>query len=150
MESASDPRLKSSNHYDRDEIIALLDEFYQFLGSLPHIKPFQVLQPPVGGWDNITTHSCAGLKKNDEVISLLKHLPYIDMDNHQHLVAWDTYACDYRGRAFQRWTTQDPNTVTGWGFPYVPGADFPPWVIPLTFGIENVSTFLILDTTDGE
>jgi hypothetical protein len=37
----------------------------------------QVLEPPEGGWPSITAQNLRGLGKTDEVIALLRHLPYI-------------------------------------------------------------------------
>jgi len=42
-----------------------------------YLRESDVIEPPEGGWPNITTDSLQDLGKTDEVISLLRHLPYI-------------------------------------------------------------------------
>lgn len=36
-----------------------------------------VVEPPESGWPNITTESMDGFGKTDEVVSLLRYLPYM-------------------------------------------------------------------------
>lgn len=132
--------------YDREAIIAVVADFYQFLAKLPYIESADILYPPEGGWPNITQENFACLGKNEEVIELLKLLPYIRMDgSHEYLVAPETSPCDYRRDYFQ-----SPSFAEGRGPWDVPvGFEFPPWVIPLTYG-KNHGDYLMLDTTDGE
>lgn len=133
--------------YDRKVVVATIADFYQFLASLPYIELTDVLYPPLeSGWPNITGEKFALLRKSEEVIELLKHLPYIKMDGgHEYMVAPETFPCDYRRDYFQ-----SPSFTEGrepWDVPV--GFKFPPWVIPLTYG-KNHGDYLMLDTTDGE
>jgi hypothetical protein len=144
MSLPPDPRVGATSQYDREEVIAVVTEFYQFLAKLPYIEPADVLFPPASGWSNINHQNFAGLGKSEEVIELLKRLPYIDMSGHEYLIAPNTYPCDYRREPFQSPVT---TKSTGW---YVPiGSEFPPWVVPLTYGKRD-GTYLMLDTTDGK
>ena len=98
----TEPQSAETPSYDREEIIAMVTDFYQFLSKLPWIKPVDILYPPERGWPNITNESFAFLGKNGEVIALLRHLPYIRMDGKsEYLVALNTFPCDYRRDHFQ-------------------------------------------------
>jgi len=135
-------------HYDREEVIATITDFYQFLSKLPWVEPDDILYPPEGGWPNITKENFNFLGKNDEVITLLKQLPYVRMDGEdEYQVAPETFPCDYRRNYFK-----SPSFGKG-NMPYeVPptekGFEFPPWVISLTNGKKH-GDWLLLDTTDG-
>lgn len=147
MSHPTDPRLADISTYDREAVIATVTDFYQFLATLPYIEPADVLYPPPGGWPNINAENFAGLGKTEQVIALLKHLPYIRMDgNHEYMVAPETFPCDYRRDYFQ-----SPAVFADGRGPWdVPvGFSFPPWVVPLTYG-KNHGDYLMLDTTDGE
>jgi hypothetical protein len=130
--------------YNQQEIIAGLTEFYQFLSTLPYIEPAAVLIPPSTGWPNITRENFSTLHKNDVVISLLRHLPYIDLSGHQYLIAPNTQPTDYRGEVFQH------DVTAGSVGKCLPLGDvkFPEWVISLTHGSRD-GTYVMLDTTDG-
>lgn len=139
-----DPRVKGNPQYNQEAVIAAVTDFYQFLTKMPYIDASEVLYPPTGGWPNINEENFAALGKSKKVIQLLKHLPYIKMAGHEYVVAPDTHPCDYRGKTFQSGLTKESA-----GF-YIPvGCDFPPWVVPLTYGKRDGS-YLMLDTTDGK
>jgi hypothetical protein len=63
--------------YDRDEVIAAFRDFYQFLAKM-YLDASCIKEPPPGGWPEVTPEAFRVLNKTEEVISLLKHLPYID------------------------------------------------------------------------
>jgi hypothetical protein len=62
--------------YSQDECIAAVRDYYTFLTTMYLPKSF-VIEPPEGGWPSITIESMKDLGKTDEVVSLLKHLPYM-------------------------------------------------------------------------
>jgi hypothetical protein len=129
--------------YDQTEIVAGLTDFYQFLSTLPYIEPSAILTPPSSGWPIINRENFTELGKNDEVIDLLKHLPYINLTGHQYVIAPDTYPTDYRGEEFQHDVTKEKlGRCTPLG-----NVDFPEWVINLTHGSRD-GTYLMLVTTD--
>ncbi|KUJ19066.1 uncharacterized protein LY89DRAFT_475940 [Mollisia scopiformis] len=73
-----DPRLEGrTSTYNRDEVVRLITEFYQFLACMPFIEPEDIQYPAPSGWPNITPERFAALDKTDAVIDLLAHLPYI-------------------------------------------------------------------------
>jgi hypothetical protein len=63
--------------YDRDEVIASVTDFYNFLVTHLHFKPSDLKTPPPTGWPRINQTRFAFLGKSDRVIDLLQHLPYL-------------------------------------------------------------------------
>jgi hypothetical protein len=61
--------------YSRDETVAAVRDYYQFLTKM-YLDEAKVVEPPPEGWPDITTRSFT-LDKSKEVIDLLRHLPYI-------------------------------------------------------------------------
>jgi hypothetical protein len=61
--------------YSRDETVAAVRDYYQFLTKM-YLDEGKVNEPPPEGWAHITTRSFT-LDKSKEVINLLRHLPYI-------------------------------------------------------------------------
>jgi hypothetical protein len=62
--------------YSRDKTIAAVRDYYQFICKL-YLPEWFMLEPPPGGWPSITKESTASFGKTDEVIELLRHLPYV-------------------------------------------------------------------------
>ena len=62
--------------YSRDETVAAVRDYYAFLASM-FMDPSYILEPPLGGWPSITSEAAKDLGKSDEVIDLLRHLPYV-------------------------------------------------------------------------
>ncbi|EAQ89740.1 predicted protein [Chaetomium globosum CBS 148.51] len=62
--------------YSREATIAAVREYYRFLTRM-YLNECYVAEPPEEGWPEINTEALSGLGKTDEVISLLRHLPYI-------------------------------------------------------------------------
>jgi hypothetical protein len=148
MSTSSEPPSPELPSYNREEIIATLTDFYEFLSKLPWLESRDILYPPEGGWPNITKENFAFLGKNEEVIALLRHLPYIRMDGKdQYVLAYSTFPCDYRRDYFQSPAFEKDNTP--WEMPETGGRfEFPSWVVPLTYG-KSHGDYLMLDTTDG-
>jgi hypothetical protein len=64
-------------YYSRDELVAIIDDFYTFLTTF-YILASAVKRPSPEGWPNITPATTKGFRKSPAVIDLIKHLPYID------------------------------------------------------------------------
>ncbi|KAK4233273.1 hypothetical protein C8A03DRAFT_39031 [Achaetomium macrosporum] len=62
--------------YSREATIAAVREYYRFLTRM-YLKECYVAEPPEGGWPEINADTVGVLGKTDEVISLLRHPPYI-------------------------------------------------------------------------
>lgn len=66
--------------YSREECIASIRDYYSFLSTM-YVHEDDILYPPEGGWPTITTETLKDMRKTDEVICLLRHLPYIRVPN---------------------------------------------------------------------
>jgi hypothetical protein len=136
--------------YSRDECIAIVRDYYQFLTSL-YLDEEYIIEPPEGGWPTITTDSLRGLGKTDEVIELLRHLPYIAVPSDE------TFRAHGAPKAvFADWQEDARITLDGY-----PAEDLrsvsegirrtehvPPSVVGLTAGGRE-NRMLLLDTEHG-
>lgn len=97
--------------YNRDQVIAAVTDYYDFLARL-HLDPEDIRRPPPEGWPQISRDRLSPVGSTDEVVSLLKHLPYVQNDdNSTPIRVWTYSGCsDYSGRDFL--TTVDQ------GFPH--------------------------------
>lgn len=89
--------------YDRDQVIAAVTDYYNFLTRL-HLDSEDIRRPPPEGWSQISEKRLSPLNKSEEVISLLKHLPYVQNDeNFSPFLVWTLSGCnDYTGWDFQK------------------------------------------------
>lgn len=128
-------------HYDRDEIIADLTAFYNFL---PHVSASTIHTAPPGGWPEITKESLAAhdVHKSPEAIDLMRHLPYISGD--EPWIMMTAFVCDYRRVTIEPGARGKP----GWLF-NAADKEWPPWTVMLTAGTDREASRYILDTTDG-
>lgn len=104
---------EQSTTYSHDEIVSELTSFYEFLVGL-HLPPSALKIPPPGGWPDLTPEYLAFLKKNDTVVDLMQHLPYIRQDQEYtpYQIYEKTCAVDYSGRYFQESATHVPPDPT--------------------------------------
>jgi hypothetical protein len=133
--------------YSRERTVKAIRSYYAFLAAkLGAIRPQCIIEPPVGGWRNITTTSLAHLEKTDEVIELLRHLPYIKGDSKgqwNSKIAFETYALRYGGADAM------PSNGTASDM-WPPGAgEIPAHVAVLTMG-ARYGSWLLLDTVEGQ
>jgi hypothetical protein len=148
-----DPGLKGAlSTYDREAIIAALTEYYKALSKLPYLDEEDIVYPPPSGWPNITKENFDVLGKHDEVVELLKRLPYLKNPNDWgkgYLVSFATYAIDYSSEPFQPPVNMEKAKYYSPDFAYREEM-VKPWVIPLTRPEDNViGTYILLDITDG-
>ncbi|KAI1474545.1 hypothetical protein F4774DRAFT_325125 [Daldinia eschscholtzii] len=136
--------------YSRDVTVAATRDYYTFLTKM-YLKESDVIEPPEGGWPNLTTN-LQSLGKTDEVLSLLRHLPYIRRhsdDRDQAQGAAECYFADWQklGRylASGRTTGEKLRLVTEGASIY---ENVPPYVVSLTAGGRSNPVFL-LDTKFG-
>jgi hypothetical protein len=151
----SDPRLsKDANlfmyeprsadavaHYNRNEIVADLLSFYNFL---PHVSTSTIDIAPRRGWPEITEASLAlhSIYKSPEAIDLLRHLPYISGREPWMLVT--ALVCDYRCVT----VSPDAREKPGWLY-NAALKQWPAWTVQVTDGTDREGHAYILDTTDG-
>ena len=66
----------SEIRYSREATIAAVRGYYEFLAKM-YLDESDIQRPPDGGWPEITPDRLSGLGKTDEVIMLLRYLPYL-------------------------------------------------------------------------
>jgi hypothetical protein len=128
-------------HYDRDEIVADLVSFYNFL---PHVSTSTIHLAPPQGWPEITEASLAvhNIHKSPKAINLLRHLPYISGKEPWIMVT--ALVCDYRCVN----VSPDAREKPGW-LHNAAEKQWPTWTVQLTAGTDREGHQYILDTTDG-
>lgn len=62
--------------YSREDCIATFRSYLEFLTKM-YLDESYIIEPPTEGWPSISAEKMRGLGKTDEVIALLRHLPYI-------------------------------------------------------------------------
>ncbi|CAK1360700.1 unnamed protein product [Cercospora beticola] len=62
--------------YSRAATVAAFQDYYDFLTKM-YLDPKYLMQPPEGGWPEITPENLKDLNKTDEVVPLLRCLPYV-------------------------------------------------------------------------
>lgn len=157
---APDPRVGVTPKYNREATIAAVTAFYQSLSTLPHFDLSDILYPPPTGWPNITKDSFSAYDKSEEVIELLRHLPYLNPysftvgsgpkgEYHgqcDYLLAPDTLCINYSDEKHHH--LADGRIYNGEGSGPL-RIEIPPWVVPLTRSVDNYGIWLLFDTTDG-
>lgn len=138
---------RTMSAYSRDSAVKAVRSYYTFLAAkFGAIRSSCIIKPPVGGWPNVTTASLASLEKTDEVVDLLRHLPYIKGDSEvkwNAKIAPETEAFRYGGA-----NVMPPNGTASDGWP--PGAgEIPAHVAVLTMG-ARYGSWLLLDTIEGQ
>ncbi|KJZ69354.1 hypothetical protein HIM_11255 [Hirsutella minnesotensis 3608] len=138
----------SEVRYSRNACIAAIRDYYAFLAKM-YVDESAIVEPPDGGWPGISVESMRDLDKSEEVITLLRHLPYIRyLDDKTRRVqgAADCYFVDWdwasrsgpRVLKKLRSSTEDDLFYDA----------VPPHVIGLTESEEDCAAFL-LDTNIG-
>jgi hypothetical protein len=130
-----------SGSYSQTEAVAALCSFYEFFTTLPSLDPVDIRYPPPTGWPSITTTSLAGLNKNEDVVDLLKHIPYITWDVQ---IAYQTHVIDYTGSDVQ--DSIGKHQAEGYIVPVGAGV-IPEHVAILTMG-GRYGSFLLVDTQE--
>lgn len=62
--------------YSHEATVAAFKSYYEFLTKM-YIDPGMTKTPPVTGWPHITCESMQAIGKSQEVVALLRHLPYV-------------------------------------------------------------------------
>jgi hypothetical protein len=66
--------------YSEEATVAAFRDYYNFLVKM-YLKESEIMEPPEGGWPDITPERFRGFGKTDKVISLMRHLPYMRQYN---------------------------------------------------------------------
>lgn len=96
----------------REELVAELTDYYEFLIDL-YMPPETLKRPPLGGWPSITQERLAYLQKDDDVMEVLKHVPYICWEEtySSHQIYEKTVCLDYTGAFFERFGVKPQNAL---------------------------------------
>jgi hypothetical protein len=122
-----------SSHGD---ITDALTAFYKQVVKHPHLDDAALKTPPISGWETVDSDALRELGKSEEVIELLRHLPYLEADGRYEklLVQYETVAIAY---------TQHPSTLMEEVNP------LPSNCVYLTEGVDREGYSLILDVEKG-
>jgi hypothetical protein len=139
----------SDTSYSRDACIAAVRDYYRFLVKM-YLDESQVMEPPEGGWPNITTKTLERCGKSHEVIAVLRQLPYIRHtgDDSPQVAAFCQFA-DWRGYADKLNTNVEPIDFTmeaTEGYEY--WKDVPSHVFGLAYGRSD-DPIILVDTELG-
>lgn len=135
-----------SQGYSCNATVAAVRSFYEFLTILPSLSQSAILEPPLSGWPDINANSHELLRKNETVIDLLRHLPYIDeYAEGCSQVSYQTTVIQHNGPS-ARWSLSSDN-VEGTMEPVGCGK-LPDYVVALTQG-GRYGSWLLLDTHAG-
>jgi hypothetical protein len=115
--------------YSRDEAVAAVLKLYQEILRHPYLDNSALIVPPPIGWDNIAIEG-----KNETVVDLLRHLPYLrpETDFEQLIIEYETIPICYPG-----------NETDEGIYP------LPAYCVYLTESLDDLGTSLILDTNEG-
>jgi hypothetical protein len=131
--------------YSRDAVVAAVRDYYGFLVDM-YLPKSQVLQAPDGGWPSITSDTWTDFGKSDEVIALLRHLPYIFNTNYAEadgapkckFADWQSLTRITDGRQIKILTEIDAGE-----------GDVPAHMVGLTLRHRDVPSVILLDTELG-
>lgn len=135
--------------YNREECIAAVRDYYHFLTKL-YLDESDIEEPPEDGWPNVTADTMGGLGKTDEVVQLLRHLPYIRGDERVQGGPWVEFA-NWRETAGEHGIVSDEEgesaRVCSEPPEYVD--NIPPQVISLTSNESELGGIFLFDTERG-
>jgi hypothetical protein len=69
------PRLSEISYF-HEAAVAAISDYFDFLAKM-YLDESAILRPPAGGWPEITPDRLGDLGKTDEVVMLLRHIPYL-------------------------------------------------------------------------
>ncbi|KAG9850865.1 hypothetical protein KCU98_g7053, partial [Aureobasidium melanogenum] len=128
--------------YDRDVAVEAIRSYYKFLTTIPAIQASNILEPPTDGWPSLTTKSLAALGKDEVVIDLLRHLPYVGRTHSgNENISYDTVVINYSDNRLRNNGSLDSLVPTTTG-------KLPAHVVSLTIG-ARYGSYLLLDTQQG-
>lgn len=122
--------------YSQDATVAALLAYYREVVKQPYLDETALQVAPAGGWLSIDEARLRKYGKNDTVIELLRHLPYLDSPSRSErlLVDWETVPLNYKQTARNMMDEVYP----------VPGH-----CVYLTTGVDREGFSRILDTERG-
>lgn len=131
--------------YKRDTIVGCVTRFYELLVRMGYMEDSNILHAPPGGWDQskIDAKSLRMTGRNETVIDLLQHLPYM---KHNYEVMPETTPIEYLGMKWPDNIIAEDHTT--YPHPFCPfDAALEPGMICLTYG--RVGKWWLIDTAEG-
>lgn len=113
--------------YDRDEVIASVTDYYNFLITHLHFQPSELKTPPPTGWPQIDQNRLAFLGKTDEAINLVQHLPYLPHGKEEKHIYDHTVCVDYTHEAIDEKQKTPELVITGYFEPEHEWVDLCPY-----------------------
>ncbi|KAK8131886.1 hypothetical protein PG999_000059 [Apiospora kogelbergensis] len=150
-------------HYSRDETISAVRQFYTFLSKM-YMDESDILEPPEGGWPHMDNLRCMG--KTDEVIELLRRLPYLcpkgpegkvglwpSVAPRSDVINWSELApkampCSSSSRRFDGWNGNNLRHISE-PMELMNEDRIPPDVIGLVYSAGRYRKNFLLDTARG-
>ncbi|QKX58622.1 uncharacterized protein TRUGW13939_05747 [Talaromyces rugulosus] len=122
----------------RSKAIDAILDFYRFLTDIPYIPPEKLMIPSGTGWDGVNAEELQRRGKTDEVIDLLRHLPYLDQELYSHhwTLSYNTLHINYaNGELYDDFLEKDQAVLP-----------LPGHIIWLSKGFERAGYYLLLNT----
>ncbi|KFY75482.1 hypothetical protein V499_04524 [Pseudogymnoascus sp. VKM F-103] len=136
--------------YNRTTLTRLLTRHYTTLSQMGYIPPTSILHPPASGWSDsrLNTSALRLIGRNETVIELLKHIPYLDKE----IQVWpETEHLSYLDRKWESPTTINERMGEEGGlvniYPFSPHKSPLPGMVTLTHGWAGV--WWVIDTDTG-
>ncbi|KAK0100842.1 hypothetical protein ONS95_007289 [Cadophora gregata] len=125
--------------YSQDETISAILKLYQQIILHPYLPSTTLITPPPTGWPTISEPTPS---KNATVISLLRHLPYLQSESisERILINYETLAINYSS------SSQGQRTGGSFAEDIYP---LPDHCVYLSRSIDREGIALILDTNEG-
>lgn len=150
----------SAPGYDRAAIVAAITRYYETLAKMAWFSPKLIQYPPPGGWvdrEFLPADKLRLLGFNERVADLLRHMPYIDIDEENDEVPWPVYLDNSVPERYLRDNPQltDDLTEDQAGPEALNASGISPWpqrtpagLVPLAGG--RYATWWVLDTNTGD
>jgi hypothetical protein len=136
----------SAPTYSHDSTVRAIASYYEFLSRThPLFEPGDILYPPPDGWPQITAETIPG--KNQTVIRLLQHIPYLGQPGRPLCIARTANAIQYNCEEVQKQLREEEDEEGTWT-KQILNKNFPPHVILLARG-GNDSYYLLIDIERG-
>ena len=135
-----------ASRYSRDATIEVLHGYFKSLTTIPAFPEAAIVEPPTGGWPNMTSESLSNLNKDEVVFDLLRHLPHVSaVDYGNDKIAYETRTINYNDKSVR--SDIERNKMVGTIVP-VGAGKLPAHVAVLTEG-GRYGSWLLLDTHKG-
>jgi hypothetical protein len=137
--------------YSRDDTVREIASYYDFLSTI-YLPPAVIKRPPPGGWPEITSAYLGCLHKNEEVINLIRHLPFVQRDEYDDLynIFSSTAAVDFTGELVRKKFASDSPLKAELVEPGKSYGDIPAHVLTLATPAEGrIGYYFLIDTERG-